>query len=155
MMYKSKHFELYELVDKYTYNTVPHWKLWGALDSRLLKVIDILREDSVVGVPITINSWKWNGKRQWSGLRVPESPYYLQYSQHSFGRAVDMIFKGIPAEKVRERIKELMNQGAFKGVCDSITCEETKDYRDHGINPLTWCHLDLRVNNPGYNEFYV
>ena len=147
-MYKPKHFIIEELVDKKTYESTPEWKLWAAFDDRLLKTIDFLREE--IGVPITINNWKWGGDRQWSGLRPPESPYYSQWSQHSYGRAVDMIFKGIPAPEVRQKIKKLIKQGKLNRINHSFTFEENMKGK-----PINWVHLDLRNNNSGYNGFNV
>ena len=152
-MYKPKYFKLHELVDKETYENNPEWKIWRGLDERLLRVIDILREE--IGVSITINNWFWGKDRQWSGLRNSSSPWYSTWSCHSYGRAVDMIFKGIPAVEVRKKIKELMQQGKFDGIVDSLTLEETVSYRDNGTSPLTWVHLSVMNNKPGYNEIYV
>lgn len=153
MTYKCKNFKIHELVGHSTYQNTPEWKLWLSFDERLLRIIDILREE--IGVPITINDWKWGGNFSESGLRVPGMEYYSPWSQHSFGRAFDLKFKGLPAYKAREKIKKLMEEGKFKGITNTITCEETKTYRDNKQRPLTWCHIDLRNNKPGYNEFYI
>lgn len=146
-MYKAKHFIIQELVDQETFESTPEWKLWLGLDQRILKIIDLLREDPVIGVPITINNWKWGGDRNWSGLRNPSSPWYSKWSQHSFGRAVDMKFKGIHATEVRKRIKDLFNSGAFSHITDSITVEVSI-----GGKEISWVHLDVRSSEPGYNE---
>lgn len=151
-MYKPKYFILEEFIDKNTFESTPEWKLWYALDSRILQIADILREE--LG-PTTINSWKWGGNRSWSGLRPYGTPYYSQWSQHSFGRATDSLFKQATPRQARDKVKELMDKGKFKGITDSITCEETKSFRDNNKNPLTWLHLDVRNNKPGYNEFYI
>ena len=140
-MYRSKYFNIKELVDKETYQSTPEWKLWLGFDSRLLILIDFLREE--IGVPITINDWSWGGSNQWRGLRSPKSPYYSRWSQHSYGRAVDMIFKGIDADTIRLKIKELMNQGKLKHITTTVTVEEG----------VSWVHLDVRNNKDGYNSF--
>jgi hypothetical protein len=149
-MYKPNHFIIEELVDKKTFESNPEWKLWLLFDDRLLKTIDFLREE--FGVSITINNWKWKGEagRQWSGYRPPGSPYYSQFSQHSLGRAVDMLFSGIPAPEVRHRIKKLIKQGKLNRINHSFTFEENMK----GVE-ISWCHLDLRNNKPGYNGFDV
>lgn len=56
--------------------------------------------------PTTINSWSWNGDRQYSGLRLPEEPYYRLTSDHSFGNAIDMVFKDYTAKEVRDYIEQ-------------------------------------------------
>ena len=138
-MYKCKHFEVYELVDPMTY-TERGDKSWHLLDPKMLKLIDVLRD--WLG-PATINNWYWDGHRENSGLRTPQSPYYRKYSQHSFGRAFDMLFKNYTAEEVRaiieDRIDELL---ALTGL-DSITVE----------NGVAWLHIDNRNNNAGFNSF--
>lgn len=150
MTYKCKHFAIHELVDKKTFETTPEWKLWVAFDDRLLKAIDYLREE--IGVPVTINNWKWKGEagRQWSGYRPPGTPYYSQYSQHSFGRAVDMLFSGIAAPEMRTKIKDLINQGKMEHIATSFTFEENMKGK-----PISWVHMDVRNNKPGYNGFDV
>lgn len=140
-MYKCKHFKIQELVDKSTYSSNSEWKLWLAFDDRLLRSIDFLREE--LGVSVTINDWSWGGTNQWRGLRNPQSAYYSQWSQHSYGRAVDMIFKGIEAKDVRAKIKELMDSGKFKDLTLSLTVEDG----------VSWVHLDIRNNNQGFNSF--
>lgn len=149
-MYKCKHFVIEELVDKKTFESTSEWKLWIAFDDRLLKAIDFLREE--FGVSVTINNWKWKGEagRQWSGYRPAGTPYHTQWSQHSFGRAVDMLFSGIPAPEVRHRIKKLMKQGKLNNIAPSLTFEENKKGK-----PISWVHLDVRNNELGYNGFDV
>jgi hypothetical protein len=153
-MYKPKYFKIQELVDKKTFESNPDWKLWLAFDERILMLMDYLRED--LKSPITINNWSSGGVRQWSGLRPYGTPFYSQFSQHSFGRAVDFLVRGIEPRKVRNRLKELMENGELERLgIRSITVEETKKFRDTGKDPLTWVHLDIRNNNSGYNEFYI
>lgn len=152
-MYKCKYFKIHELVDQKTYENTPEWKLWLLFDDRLLKTIDFIRE--ALGQPITINNWKWGGDRQWSGYRPPNTPYYSQFSQHSLGRAVDMVFSNISAQEVRDKLKDLINNGKLDHIALSFTFEESKSYRDTKRDALKWCHLDLRSNYKGYNEFYV
>lgn len=149
-MYKSKYFKIHELVDPDTYNNTKEWKLWLAFDERLLKILDILREDPVIGVPITINNWKWGKDRKWSGLRNSSSLWYTPWSQHTYGRAVDMLFKDMNSGKVRERIKEMVEAGEFKDIVNSVTCEATLNGKQ-----ISWVHLDIRNNKPGYNELNI
>ena len=104
--YIPKHFKAYELVDRKTYS-IRGEKSFELIDSRILYTIDMLRE--YYGVSIIINNWKFGGEREWSGLRTKESPYYSDYSQHSFGRAVDFLIKGIDSKIVRNNIKNNPN----------------------------------------------
>ena len=70
--------------------------------------------------PITINNWIWNGNRKYSGLRIPESKHYRQFSAHTRGQAIDFIIKGLDSQEVQNEI--IKNREKFlKG---GITCIE-------------------------------
>ena len=71
----------------------------------------------------------------WSGLRTADSPYFSVTSQHSFGRAVDIIFKDISAEEVRQSM--LKNESKWLSIYPYITLEDD----------VNWTHIDVR-NNP-------
>jgi len=101
-MYKCEHFKIQELVPPKVYEDRGE-KAWELLDERALRTIDCLRHDYGT---CTINNWSYGGDRCWSGLRTVESPYYSPYSQHSFGRAFDCIFKHATAEEIRQDILE-------------------------------------------------
>ena len=98
--YKCKHFAAYELVPKHIYNRFGEFA-WTFLDKNALIALDSLR--SKFG-SMTVNDYHWGGNREWSGLRTPNSPYYSETSQHSFGRAFDCLFKDYTAEEVRQSI---------------------------------------------------
>lgn len=101
-MYKCRHFKIHELVPPAIFKK---WgeKAWQFLDENALRQLDLLRD--VYG-SMTINNYYWGGDRQWSGLRTPDSPYYSVTSQHTYGKAFDIIFKKISAEEVRSDILE-------------------------------------------------
>lgn len=126
-MYKCKYFNIKELVSPGTYNARGE-KAWQLLDDRLLWTLDELRKKYG---PMTINDWSWGGQREWSGLRTPDSPYYSQYSQHSYGRASDIIFKNISAEEVRQHILANSEDPTYKYI----------NAMELGVS---WCHLDIR-----------
>lgn len=127
---QARHFNIHELVPKKIYQT-RNDKAWELIDSRLILLIDALRDDFGSA---TINNYAYGGNREWSGLRTPESPWYSPTSQHSFGRAADMIFKNHQAQEVREAIKA--NQDKYLTICDTITIEDD----------VTWLHIDVRNN---------
>ncbi len=129
-MYICKHFDIFELVPEAIYNNRGQ-KAWELLDDRLLITIDALRAH--LGTAI-INDYKFGGRRQWSGLRTPDSPWYSPTSQHSFGRAVDIIFKDITAEEAR---KEIIRQR--EKLFPHITAMELN---------VTWVHIDVRNHKP-------
>ena len=139
-MYKSKHFAPHELVSKAIYEARGD-KAYQCIDERLLMVIDRLRD--LFKCSLTINSYGWGGAWEWSGLRTSDSPYYSPTSQHTFGRAVDIIVKVYIAEESRSKVRTWFHQGMFLGIVDSITMEEDVD----------WLHIDIRNNNKGVNSF--
>jgi len=136
-MYIPKHFKPQEFVPPSVYNDRGDKSL-QLIDDRILRIADYLRERYG---STTINNWCWGGNRQWSGLRTPDSPYYSMYSQHTMGRAVDCIFKGISAEEVREDIKK--SDILTDLTLNSVTLEDG----------VSWLHIDVRNNKLGINSF--
>jgi len=128
--YRCKHFIIEELVPPAIYAKRGQ-KAWELLDVRMLKTIDMLRDRYG---QMTINNWKWQGSREWSGLRSPNSPYYSQYSQHTYGRAADIIFKDTTAEAVRTDIQANKDDHEFKYI-NAI---------ELGVS---WLHMDVRNTN--------
>ncbi len=138
-MYKCEYFKIYELVSEQTYKDRGE-KGWQLFDQELLGFIDYLR--SKFG-RITVNDWKWGGSNQWRGLRTSDSQYYSKYSQHSFGRAFDLIFQDVTAEEVRRWLEDNVELWQRETGILSITCEEG----------VSWLHIDTRNNPNGYNSF--
>lgn len=131
-MIKAKHFKIYELVPPKTYTKYGE-KAWWFIDPNLIKLIDAMRDEFGSA---TINSYKWGGNRSWSGLRTSDSPYYSPYSQHSFGRAADILFDDINADEVRKAMTEQPEK--WLAICPSITLEDG----------VTWTHVDVRNSYP-------
>jgi len=126
--HKAKRFIIEELVPEVVFKDRGQ-RAWQLIDHRLIANLDSLREQ--VGVPMTCNNWLNGGKRTQSGLRVPGQSYYSKYSQHSFGRAVDLVCS-IDAEEIRQRIK------------DKIIILPHPATFEEGVN---WLHMDVRNNN--------
>jgi len=127
---KSKYFKIHELVPEKLYESVHEDLLWSMIDSRLITVIDKLKEKFNHGT-MTINNYYWNGDRKWSGIRTKDSKYYSDGSQHSIGNAVDIIFSNYNASDIREYILE--NQDEFPGIGG------VEDFDGMG-----WVHIDTR-----------
>lgn len=92
-MIKCEYFKIQELVSSGTYADRGE-SAWQLMDPNLLIVLDLLRAK---WGPLTVNNWHVGGSRQWSGLRTPESSFYSKYSQHSYGRAADIICPHVDA----------------------------------------------------------
>ena len=133
MLYIPEYFDIRELVPPKAYED-RGVKAWELLDPLLLESIDAVRK--MFG-PMTINNWNTGGPRQWSGLRTPDSPYYTKYSQHSFGRAADMIPMDADVNEVRNYI--ILNPQKFP----LITGIELQ---------VAWLHIDVR-NTKGVKTF--
>ncbi len=80
---------------------------------------------------MTVNNWSYGGNREWSGLRTPDSPYFSKYSQHTYGRAADVIFKHVVAEQVRQDILQNPAHPTFELI---NSFEEA----------TSWLHVDCR-----------
>jgi len=131
-MKKAKYFKIHELVPPQVYKD-RGVRAWELIDSRLIDVIDALREEFG---PATINSWKWGGKFKWSGLRTASCKIGAKYSQHRFGRAADLKFKNFTPKQIRQFIREFPPHWAEAG----IQCIENKTG--------TWLHVDVRNCTP-------
>ena len=96
-----RHFELYELVDKATYERIGD-AAWALFNPNALIALDDLRD--FLGVPLTVNNWMKGGDRQYSGYRPPECPIGAKLSQHRLGNAFDALPKDMTAEDARQMI---------------------------------------------------
>ncbi len=122
----SKNFSLQEFVSALIFDRYEEKALWF-IDPRIIESAQALRDN--LDVPLTINNWAYGGDRYMSGLRTQEMSIYRPFSQHSFGRAVDIISPEITAEKMRKHI--LQNQDLYP----HITTLEGN---------VTWLHMDCR-----------
>ena len=124
---KSKYFKVHELVPKKMYEKYGE-KAWRYVDARLIETIDKLKEHFNLGT-MTINNYFWNGDREWSGIRTPDSPNYSYGSQHSFANAFDIVFSHYSAEEVRNYIID--NPHEFQYI-KGMELE------------VSWLHIDVR-----------
>jgi len=124
---KSKYFKVHELVPKKMYEKYGE-KSWRYVDVRLIETIDRLKEHFNLGT-MTINNYFWNGDREWSGIRTPDSPNYSYGSQHSFANAFDIVFSHYTAEEVRNYILDNLHEFEYiKGMELAVS----------------WLHIDVR-----------
>ena len=137
---KSSKFKIHELVPLRLFNIVHEDVLWEMIDDKLIETIDYLKEKFPEG-SMTINNYIWSGDRGWSGLRTKDSSYYSPTSQHSLGKAVDIIFSAYTTDEIRKYI--LDNPEEFPHI--------------GGIELLvSWLHLDVRSRVQGkIKTFYA
>ena len=130
-----KYFKVQEVVSERAYKERGERAI-TMLDNRILTFLDNLRE--ALGQPITCNTWHVGGDCQWRGIRTSESPWFSQYSQHSFGRAIDCKIKGISAEEARQWVIKNRDLDWVK----PITFLEAGE-------SVTWLHCDVRCGTGG------
>ena len=95
------------------------------IDFRIVEVAQKLRD--IFG-PITINNDRFN----WSGYRTDDCGVGAQFSQHRFGRALDLKFSNTTPEEVQKYIIEHESEFMALGLRRMENAAKTK----------TWLHID-------------
>lgn len=129
-MYKCKYFKIHELVPPELYKKYKdeEHRLWLLFDDRVLRTADALREKFGSAV---VNDWYNGGNFSQSGLRTKESESYSETSQHTYGRALDLKFKGVDPQKIRDYIIDNPVEFYYiKGIED--------------FDKMSWVHIDVR-----------
>ena len=138
MSYRPKYFALNEVVHPGAIQARGE-KAWELMDERILRGADWLRE--LFGA-CTING-KFNGKGfTESGLRDPFTATGAKFSQHKFGRALDLKFHKVSVKEVYEYIIRNPSEARANG----ITTVE-----DIAYTP-TWLHIDCRLLTETFPE---
>ena len=131
----SKYFKIQELVSEAVYKKYGE-KSWEFIDTKLIKVLDLLREH--FNRPITVNNWLWGGALEQRGLRTNLDELVknktekgtLYISQHILGKAVDFNVKGLSSEEVYKEI--LKNKNKFYLISRIENIDSTPN----------WVHID-------------
>lgn len=131
----AKNFIIQELVPKTVYDARGQ-RAWQLIDQRLIANLNELRR--ALGIPLTVNNWHSGGARDQSGLRIVGQEYYKPYSQHSFGRAVDIIC-AIDADEIRRRIE------------DEVILLTHPACFEEGVS---WLHMDVRNTDHTQHYFF-
>jgi hypothetical protein len=105
--------------------------LWSLLDDRIIWTADKLRERYGRAY---INNWPFGGKNQYRGFRPFDSEVGAKFSQHKFGRAIDITFDAVSADEVRADMKSAGKTGTYKYI---TACE---------LN-TSWLHVDCRFTD--------
>jgi len=103
-----KYFCVEEFVYEDLYTRLGDYSL-SLVNWRIILTVMQLRE--FFGLPIYLNTWKWEGKHQYRGLRpmhIYEDPRtgtkFDRRSCHLFGLALDFSIKGMPSDEVRKAL---------------------------------------------------
>jgi len=131
-----KFFELFELVDKKTYETLGN-KAWDLFKPEALIMLEGLRE--FFKCPISCNTWHWGGEFQFRGYRPPSCSVGAPQSLHKQGMAFDVDIEGLSAEEARLNIMADQNNPLLKNIM-----RMEKD--------TNWVHIDCK---PVANRIYL
>lgn len=142
----TKNFYLHEFIDKNTYLEYERKDklqlLVYKLDWRIIEGLQLLRDnlskEYKKDIPLFVNNWAYGLNRQYSGLRFPGKPYYSEGSQHSYGRAVDVV-SIITSEKIRQHILKNKNTYLlyFNRLEDKVSWTHIDNGWDNDINKIT------------------
>lgn len=125
----SKNFILKEFIDPELYMLRAD-KSIELIDPRIIGIAQFFRD--YFGQPITINNWHKGGGYKESGLRRFLTKTGAKFSQHKFGRAIDMKIQDVDPEEARQEIRKHWDK--FK-TCGMTTIED---------GTPTWLHVDCR-----------
>jgi len=131
-MYIPQYFALHELLPLDFYNQFyPHRgdSLWTLFDPSLLMAMDALR---IEYGPMVANDWQWGGKNNYRGYRPADCTVGAMFSQHKFGRAVDLIPTQTTAELIRH---DLLGGRYTQKDIGFVTAIELD---------VSWLHIDVR-----------
>ena len=132
--YKPHRFCTEEFVDKETFSKRGELAI-TTMDVRMLWTADAIRD--YFDKSMVINNWKWDGNREWSGIRTGKSQWFSQYSQHTFGRALDFKIPSMDPAEIRQAIKK--NHGKVEAFKYITRIEE--------FTGMSWVHIDCACVN--------
>lgn len=127
-MYIPRHFKVYELVDKATFDRFGLQALMF-LNPLGLQALDGIRD--FFDAPVTVNNYHAGGSFQFRGLRPRSCTVGAEYSQHRLGNAFDCDIAGVSADQARKIIMDHRNDPRFL----FINCIEAD---------VNWLHFDSR-----------
>ena len=141
----SNNFDIRELVPETIWDAYGERSVWF-IDPRTIAFLqelrDIFEEIYPKQVSIVINNWHMGGNRSKSGFRLPTETMGAKFSQHKFGRAVDIqVFVGNSKDRSQLDSKEV-NRIIFANeqrlMAKGLTTVENVEYTKG------WNHLDCR-----------
>jgi hypothetical protein len=142
MSYECKYFSLKELLPEVTYRELEsRGRLnfgWYLFDQRILMAADLLRGQYG---PMLCNTWATGGEFGYRGYRPPTARVGSVYSQHRFGRALDLWPLEVSSDEIRRDIKlQMANASQYiTGIEDGVS----------------WLHIDCRNWDKVKSGLYV
>jgi hypothetical protein len=129
-MYTPRWFDIRELVPPEVWDIRGQASL-ELFDPEILRSIDSIRDDYG---RILVNNWHTGGDLKYRGFRPQGCPVGAAFSQHRYGRAIDLTPLDTPLETVYEAIRD----GLYDGITTIENIEATRDGN--------WIHVDCRNN---------
>jgi hypothetical protein len=111
MTYRCEHFRIGELVPPSYAGQVDADVLWCLLDDRILRSADRLRQRYG---KCFVNTWPFGGSLELCGWRPATSPVGARWSDHKWGRALDLHFETVEAAEIRADIRANPWREAFE-----------------------------------------
>ncbi|NJL73884.1 MAG: hypothetical protein HC892_01425 [Saprospiraceae bacterium] len=134
----SNNFTLQEFVSESVYVKFGNNSIWF-IDQKIINIAQLFR--TIVDKSVTINNWHNKGSFNESGLRDFSTSTGVSFSQHKFGRAVDLKVDGMTGDQMRKIVID--NKIAFLQI--GLTTIEDKT--------PTWLHCDCR--NTGLKDLLI
>ena len=133
MVYIPKYFNINELTPPEMGAIIQRkgaaWAFATLFDPRLLMTMDYLR--SQFG-PMMANDWANGGSNRYRGFRPEGCDVGAAYSQHRFGRGVDLIPRDLSARSIRQEIISHQNSPRYQYI--------------GGLElDISWLHIDTRT----------
>lgn len=112
------------------------------MDDRIIEGVTLLRK--YANVPFVINNWHKGLDKDERGLRLPNTRTGAKWSQHKFGRAIDLVPQGMTVRQLFAILKAHEDEFIEKKL---ITTVENVDITK------VWMHCDCRYT--GLDKFLI
>lgn len=128
----TPNFYLDEFIDPSIYATRGERSI-NLMDYRIIKFTQWLRE--LTGAPIIVNNWASGGQYKESGLRRANTMTGAKWSQHKYGRAVDLKCSTMKPRELFDVILKYEDYVIKEQLCTTI---------ENTLFTPTWLHCDCR-----------
>ena len=136
--YIPKYLTLEELLPQEVFEELARdnqlYRGWWIFDAGILKSADIIREKYG---KILCNTWVYGGNHHYRGYRPPGCRVGNKYSQHRFGRGLDLEPLDTPVDVIRD---DIINKGENYLFITAVELD------------VSWLHIDSR-NYKGLLQF--
>lgn len=138
LIHKPRFFTAAELVPEDTFKILGEKAIEILIDPRILITLDQLRERYG---KLIVNDWSFGGSLQMSGWRPGNATTGAMFSQHKYGRAIDVHPQAVTVEEMRHDIQKRPDRKCY----EFVTAVELE---------VGWFHFDVRNNQTGKILFF-